>query len=173
MDMRSMIIEQHYKKQSTNLMRRATRRLRGDMHLAQEAVQETYAKALKNFNTFDMEKSNFNTWIKHILNNTVKDIMSQEALRGGNKKLDEHEDIPSTEPSADHSLSNKELLEKIAVDISEVKNPLQRQVLYLYFIKGLYPVDICKTVKRISPENAAQIASRFKQELHLKYGEAV
>lgn len=169
MDIKNMIIEQHYKRQRNHLLRRATRKFQGDRTLAEDAVQEAYAKAIKGWSTFDMEKSNFNHWMIKILGNTINDMKSIEALHGGNKRLEEAENI-SAPTDTNRNLNNNELLRKIEEDIKEVRSPLKRQVLYLSFIKGLYPVDICKTVPRMSPDNAAKIVSRYRSELHEKYG---
>jgi len=167
MNLKNMIIEQHVKTQYGNMLRFATRKFVGNNALAQEAVQETYAKALENFSTFDLEKANFNHWMKVLLRNTISDIKSIESLRGGNKSLEEAENVPAENSRVD----DQQLLDKIKVEIEKEKSPTKREVLYLYFVKGLYPVDICKTVDRMTPENAATIASRFKKDLRQMFGE--
>lgn len=172
MDIKNMMIEQHAKRFYSNLYKRAVRKFQGNHHLAQEAVQETYAKALKNFLQFEDEKSSFNHWMARILTNTIADIKAKEALHGGNKDVEEAEEVASEEAQTDSAVSNKELLAKIKMEIETERSPVKREVLKLYFLKGLYPVDICKTVGRVTPDSVAKMASRFKREISDKYGTA-
>lgn len=69
-----------YAAHGAELYRAARRSLRDD-HLAEEAVQETFLRAWRAGDRFDLELGSLRTWLFAILRNTVIDLTRAESVR--------------------------------------------------------------------------------------------
>lgn len=160
------IIEQHYRNNYPRLVGQAKNRLGGNHHLAEDAVQEAYSRAIRYLRSYDKDRS-FNSWFNMIFSNSVNAIKQQELNRGLIKDIDEIGVVAeeSFQPISDKFL----LVEKVEGFIKEVNDPGPAEVLVLYFCKGFSNKEVAEltpyTFKAVDA-----IITRFKPQLLAKYG---
>lgn len=148
-------LEQHYRENRDRYVKIATRRLSGDFGLAEDAVQNTYLRAMEFMHCFNPEIRNLSSWINAIFNNCVKDMKFQH-----NDVLVEQMDVP-----IELSLE-REMLDDVVRALNKYygsnKRLVQREVLYYFYIKQLKPNEIKMLVDKVSYDNIYKIISRFK-----------
>ena len=110
----------------------AAKRLSNNHHVAEEAVQESYVKALKYQDSFDESVASFDKWFRKIFNNVVKDVSKKERMQG------------ATEDAKDCSVEYIPNIRDILPDkINEyTDNQRDKEILYLRYIKGMPLKDI-------------------------------
>jgi RNA polymerase sigma factor (sigma-70 family) len=167
--LRNKIIERHYRANFSRLTKLMARRLGGDKHLAEEAVQEAYTRALKYFKTFDPEVKEFDIWFNTILNNATSQLKAVELHRGVMK---DNEDLEHIAEDGDKEAKAhwNQLKQKIAEDIDAIDNKTHAEVLRLHFHTGLVPSEICEIVEGVTREAAKKIIQRFRPFVLHKYG---
>lgn len=169
--MRNTIIDTHYRQNYKRLVKTIARRFGGNTHLAEEAVQEAYTKAVKYFKLFDPDKKPFNAWFTSILNNAVRDLQRQEMHRGAIKEGEELELIPDPR-NQEETTHWDEIRRHINSDIDTLSNETHQEVLELYFNKGMQPTEICEIIEGVSREAAKKIIQRFRPFILDKYAVA-
>ena len=154
-----MNIEKHYRKHRSLYVKYALARLRSTPHLAEDAVQEAYLRAIKYRNSFNSERQNFNAYFSRILDNCIKDISKLERTRGASDVDVETICAKDTEIELATSLA----------DFIEEQNETNREVLSLYY-------HLCFNSKEISQiVNKSHVAvrvylTRFRQAFRERYG---
>ncbi len=163
--LQNIIIEEHYRKNKNRLVKVVSRRLGNDQHLSEEAVQESYTRALDFFNCCDFEEKGFNGWFVTILNNVVKDVGRIERDRG--LSLDDaegHGDI-SVDVDFIEGITSNDIREEIQL----YSGGLHREILTLALINGISYSDICKITEATSEKSVKQELYRFKNYMVEKY----
>lgn len=118
-------------------------KLGGDYMLAEDIVQDSFERALKYIDTYDISIK-FSRWHSMILSNSMKKIMNEERNKGMSNKC---EITQSNEPSFDDSSAEDEdMIRRVKEIIDETysgdKNFEKRQALYMSFIMGFEPREI-------------------------------
>lgn len=156
--MRNDVIEHHFRKNYKKQVGYITNRVPNKSHaLAEEVVQEAYARALKYFDGFDPKRSAFSTWFNRILNNACSACMQEEA--GHPQEYIEEQEL---EP---HRLMEElEVPFELVVLIQEemkAKPDDRREVLHMFFNLGMKTREIAECVE-FSHTNIRQIIRRFR-----------
>ena len=74
MNQRNSLITKHYIENYKRLVKRSMWRVPNkSLALAEECVQEAYARALKYYSTFNPKQDLFNNWFEGILRNAIND----------------------------------------------------------------------------------------------------
>lgn len=141
--MRNKIVEEHYRDSYDKFVSIARNRLGGNHHLAEEAVQEAYTRAIKYWDTFEGGDKPFGNWIMSILNNVISDIRVQELHRGVVVEAEHLENMSEGEiVGLEHSAMNDQLLRLAEREIERETSPAKREVLTLHFRNQLTPKEI-------------------------------
>ncbi len=125
--------------------------------LAEEAVQETYYRALRYSHCFNEDKSTLDTWLSTILNNCVRSIMAEERGRG----LSIDAVINIEDPKLDLELAYHKL--RIKRRIERYKEGVHKDILHLYFNMDLKYKDIGLITSASSQDMTRQTIHRFKK----------
>lgn len=163
--MRNQVITEHYNLNHTRLTKVVSGRLGGSIHLAEEAVQEAYSRALTFFDkcNFDTEHG-FNGWFATILNNTVKDVSKTERNRGLN--IDE---VCESNFVDKINLHNSLSIAVISREIATLRNTLHSEVLRLALVHGMSHKDVAMVTDVSSHNTVRTILRRFKSQMISKY----
>ena len=109
-----------------------------DVHLADDAVQETFIKAYRALNAFRKESSE-KTWLTRIAVNTCRDMMRSRWVMHINRSVN-IADLP--EESAESDTEDTELMDTV------LRLPLkQREVVLLYYYQDLTMQEISETLQ--------------------------
>lgn len=136
MSKRNRALEEHYRSHYKGLVKLAARRVPDNsMALAEEAVQETYVRALKFWRTFDSSRSAMSTWMANILRNVCNNIRDSEASAGVSRSLEDDDQQP--EPERDKA--SVELLRKYITE--DMKHG---EVISLYYLHGFKSAEIAE-----------------------------
>lgn len=157
------IIEKYYHNKKKELINRVNRRV-GSRELAEDIVQEAFARALKYYDGFNPDIHEFGAWFSGILDNTTKSLVGAERSRGISVDIEVEEYAGI---SSDPYLVA--LLNEIKVMINEEADN-KKYILYLYFIQQYKPSDIVKLVPE-SYDVIKHLIQWFKIEVRHKYGE--
>lgn len=85
-------VEEHYRKNKKTYVKIIASRL-GSLprDLAEDIVQETYAKCIANLHTFTGNAFEFEKWIRKCMNNSFRDLQRDERDKGTVKTLEDEE----------------------------------------------------------------------------------
>lgn len=161
-------IEEYYRENYKGMVKRARGRLNGNIHLAEEAVQSTFVKAMTYYHGFDPAVKSFDAWINTIMNNTIRDIRQTEMTRGIVKDEEAShtlEAVPIQDPYSN------EITNKVDREIERISNKGHKYVCSLFFKMGIEPKAIKDLVEGESVSNISKILSRFRGQFVAKYGE--
>lgn len=158
---KNKVVEQHYKDNFVRYCKIANKSFGGRYDVAEDAVQDSYLRAIQYYDCFNPELRDFNVWFNTIFNNCVRDLKRQEKNRN---------EVENTDRSV---FKPQDITEDIRNDISrfiqsDFTNP-KKEVLYFYYERGLTPKEISMLMERMSVSNVWQILSRFKKEFISKY----
>lgn len=158
MSKRNELIDNHFRSNYTKLVKRMRNRVPdGSVALAEEVVQETYARAMKYFRTYDPTMSNFDTWFNSILNNVLNVCKNEEGDKGVTHTLDENtEDIRAGK-------KDKEMYTVIIAEI-DMCPPKERQILSMFFLMGFKSKDVAEFTNK-GHSNVRQIIHRFRERV--------
>ncbi len=161
--MRDQVISRHHSKNYRKLVNIASKRLNHQSFLAEEAVQEAYARALKYYELTDVES--FDGWFVAIFNNAVRDAYAREF------SIIETDDIDNTLIDKGTFECEYLLTKKFLEDeINDYPNPKHRQVLQYYYIFGFDYSDIHELVEDITLLAMRKLIQRFTEQMGEKYG---
>lgn len=152
-------IEQLYREEYKTFRKMAVRKV-GDFW-ADDAVQETFERALQYSPTYNPQLSELRTWVSRIFDSVVKKYRHTIVL----EELTEESWV--TEEGPHNTFDN--MLIDFMKDIKERKEN-QQQVLYCYFILGMRPREVVKVVPE-SLHNVNWIVQDFRREMRGRYGE--
>jgi len=127
--------------------------LKFNKQMAEDIVQEAYAKAWLNLDKYDPERGTMNTWFNRILFNTLRDYQSSTPYTVSLNENMEHDD------------ETLEYLVSVNDAIKLIKNRKHRKVLELFYISGYTSKEISEVVKGMSQSNITTVCNRFKQTL--------
>lgn len=128
-----------------------------DYHLAEDAVQETFIKAMKSYDSFNRESSE-KTWITRIAINTCKNIMRNHWFRMVQKNMDMHITAIADSPIDDFYTKNSVTgaIMKLGAD--------DRKIIVLYYYQELPVKEIAGIIGKT--QNAAlQRLNRARMKL--------
>ena len=109
-----------------------------DVHLADDAVQETFIKAYRSLNSFRKESSE-KTWLTRIAVNTCRDMMRTRWFMHVDRTVN-IADLP--EESAESDAEDTELMDTV------LRLPLkQREAVLLYYYQNLSMQEISETLQ--------------------------
>lgn len=133
--------------------------------VAEDIVQEAYARAIQYSEQFDPKRGKFTSWFNKILYNTLRDYKEEHKKRAHYKPCDNVEDAILF-----HKQSDKFFL--VEKEISKISRDKTRKVLTLYFLLGYSSKDI-EELTDYSQTNVTTITSRFRSLLIDKYGDSM
>ena len=132
-----------------------------DIHLAEDAVQETFLKAYRSMGEFRNDSSE-RTWLTRIAVNTCRDLMRSRWFRQIDRSV-KIEDLP--EPAAPADPEDTGLYETI------LRLPVkQREVVLLYFYQNLTMQEI-SDILQISVSNVYRRLESARKTLRKKLEE--
>jgi RNA polymerase sigma factor (sigma-70 family) len=125
-------VESFYRENYTVLVKIARRRVGNySIVLAEEAVQEAFARAIKYFKTY-RSASSFNDWFRRILYNTINQLKTQE-MNGG---------VTMTESEEETTTQINIIFTKEVVDLLNQCSPRDMEILNNYFFYGFKTREI-------------------------------
>ncbi len=120
-------------------------RLTGNLHTAEDVVQESLVKAARHWKSFRRDAS-FRTWLYRIVINTLQDFQAAEGRR---KPVSQHlsaQPVDQAITDPDHRLLQDELADLVAQRVSTLP-PRQREVLVLTAYEGLSIAETAATLE--------------------------
>lgn len=134
---RNKVVEDHYRANYSRLVKRIRNRTRDfTLVLPEEIVQESYAKALKYFRTFNPANQVFDAWFSTILNNTTRDVQKEERNQGATDHADVEEVVE------DVVVSDKGIIEHIG----RMPECNMKTILVMYYLYGFKTKDIAEFI---------------------------
>lgn len=150
------IVETYYRENYTALIKIARRRVGNySLVLAEEAVQEAFARALKYFKTYNHDNL-FNDWFKRILYNTINQLKTQEKNGGAT----------TTENEEETSNQGDVAFTKEIVDILNKSTPRDLEILNNYFFYGFKTREISELMN-ISHDVVRDRIRTFREKVRL------
>lgn len=120
-------------------------RLTGDLHSAEDVVQESLVKAAKYWKSFRKEAS-FRTWLYRIVINTLHDFRVVEGRRNPVSQSLSEQPVDRARTNPDQRLLQNELADVVAQQVSALP-PRQREVLVLTAYEGLSIAETAATLE--------------------------
>lgn len=128
-----------------------------DYHLAEDAAQETFIKAMRHYDSFNRNSSE-KTWLTRIAINCCKNIMRMRWFRLGRGQLEENMQTDVTDPM-EHVLERDSITS--AIQRMEVQD---RELIILYYYQELSMKEIAQVIGK--SENATiQRVNRARKKL--------
>ena len=160
------LIEESYKKNyetQVSIIQRHT----PNREMAEDIVQESYARALKYFPSYDPEKSKFNTWFNMIMFNQLREQVGSPAYKDSLHVNDDGELVEECVEVVPYE-KIQENFDLISSEIDMVNSDDTRKILDLYYLKG-YRSDQISGGLGFSQSKITSSCSRFKLKLMDKY----
>jgi len=156
---RDTVVEEHFKKYYKIVVKRAIQRVPDKSEaLAEEVVQEAYAKALKFWKAYNPERSEFVTWYNRILNGCIADCIRNEG--NGPPSLDNEDDNLEPYILDDNAWIPHAIVVQIKEGIKQQK-PDVSEVLNMFFILGMKTIDIAECTN-LGHANVRKMIQRFR-----------
>lgn len=128
-----------------------------DYHLAEDAVQETFIKAMKSYDSFQ-QKASEKTWLTRIAINTCKNIMRNRWFQIAKNNIDMHITSISSDPIDDfHKKDN------VTGAIMKL-NTKDREIIVLYYYQELSMKEIAEIIGK-TQNTASQRLNRARIKL--------
>ncbi|WP_166829446.1 RNA polymerase sigma factor [Thalassoroseus pseudoceratinae] len=141
-------------------------RLTGNLHTAEDVVQESLVKAARHWQSFRRDAS-FRTWLYRIVINTLHDFRTAEGRRQPVSQPMNSTPIDHTRSGPDHRILQEELADMVAQRVSALP-PRQREVLVLTAYEGLSIAETAATLElsEANVHSTLHIArNRLREEL--------
>ena len=129
---------------------------------AEDVVQEAFTRAITYAGGYDSSRP-LVKWFNTILNNAIRDKKSEIKMDG--MVRNSKDDDLFTDGEDDFK---KRLCSSIEREM-EGRSQSHRSIIYLYFMNGYKPREICKIVED-NIQNIYKVLGRFKLEMEVKYG---
>jgi len=152
---KNVIIETYYRENYKRLVKIARSRV-GDysLPLAEEAVQEAFARACKYYRTYDRGVP-FDGWFKKILYNAINQLKSQERDGGAVYNEDEAEaHVPQVTVA----------FTKEVIDLLNQSKERDLEILNMYFFYGFKTREVSE-VMNISHDVVRDVIRTFRKKL--------
>jgi RNA polymerase sigma factor (sigma-70 family) len=160
MSKRNELITAHYRLHYTRLVKTAIHRVPNNSRaLAEEVVQEAYARALKYYRTYN-HNNDFDKWFNGIFRNALNDCRTIEQERGCTYEYNEN--LPDLR--VDHPLKDK-LWDPTMKSIAKLQNERDKQIMVLYYQSGFTSKDISEYMG-MKHGTVRQIIIRFKDKVN-------
>ncbi len=160
MSKKNELITQHYLGNYTRLVKTAVRRVPNNSQaLAEEVVQEAYARALKYFRAYD-EKSDFNKWFNGIFRNAVNDCRTAEKEHGCT--FEYNENLHDLEPISRYQ---SDLWDTTMKSIAKIENERDRNIMVHYYMSGFSSREISEYTG-INHNTVRVIILRHKEKMN-------
>lgn len=140
-----------------------TRLTGGDFALAEDIIQEAFARAVKYLHLYDERKGLMETWFNAILFNALRDAQKQER-----NYQELHREIylfDVFDPAK--SILSPEHKEDIYLSIQAISNEKHRRVLELFYLYGYSSKEIAEIEEKMTQSNVTTIVMRFKESLKM------
>lgn len=147
------------RKQYVNMAKRFTN---NDEYLAEDIVQEAFARALDYSDSYNPKIATVETWLKSILYIAGIDHARTEINRGMTREVNEKDLIIEV----DLGKVNK-MLNEVEREIAELEGE-QRHICYLYFIRGYKPREIVEATGAKN-QTVRTLIYRLAERLREKY----
>lgn len=128
-----------------------------DYHLAEDAAQETFIKAMRHYDSFNRSSSE-KTWLTRIAINCCKNIMRMRWFRLGRGQLEENMQTDVTD-SMEHVLERDSITS--AIQRMEVQD---RELIILYYYQELSMKEIAQVIGK-SENVTIQRVNRARKKL--------
>lgn len=148
-----------YRKNRDRHLKTINRIIYSSRETAEDIVQEAYLKAYKYKDTYDSNRSEFNTWFNKILFNTLRGY--QKDFKNQPKMVDIDVDLCVDEDEQDFKHTSSKSLEE---SIDNIKNKKHKKFLILYYLLGYSAREIAET-EGTTVTNITTICNRFKKTL--------
>lgn len=142
------ILEQHYRENAHILIKRVTYRVGGNVYMAEDIVQEAYAKALRFLHHYNPEYD-YGGWFNSVLNSVLRDTQRKE--RDNGVVMD---DIP-----IDHEVEAYMAKDDL-VKLIKREHKRNRAILTMFFFDGFKTRQIAKFLE-INHQTVRTIIRRF------------
>ena len=155
--MRNETVEKFYRKNYDRLIKYARSRVGGySLPLAEDAVQEAFARALRYYRAFNERNGTFEEWFSGILRNTINYI----------KSIEQNQGITRTEEQAvvNDKRMKAVILSKEIIDELKHVSDRDRSVFEAYFFYGLKTREISE-IMPISHSNVRYLISKFREKM--------
>lgn len=150
---------EHYKKSYNRLVKRTQNRVPNrSIHLAEECVQEAFARAWRYLKAFDSNKDIFEKWFEGILRNVINDCRETETNLGITKE------IPEEYPAISVSKEDKAKV-TLMMKLIELKSGPHQEVLKLFFVHGFKTREISSYLN-MNHSNVRQIIFKFRDSVN-------
>lgn len=126
-----------------------------DPSIAQDAVQETFLKAYRAYDSF-REESKERTWLMSIAINTCRDMNRSAWLRHIDKRITP-EDIPLAAPENEDALALAEAIRRLPAR--------HRDVILLYYYQDMTIQEVAKAL-HAAPSTILKRLNQAKDKLH-------
>jgi len=148
------IIEAYYRENYNQLVKIARRRVGGySLWLAEEAVQESFARAMKYFKAYN-ERDDFDRWFKRILYNRINDIKTQEKDRG----------VTTNESEEETSNQGDVAFTKEILDLLYKQEPRNLEILNMYFFYGFKSREVAELMT-VSHDVVRDVVRTFRKRV--------
>lgn len=155
-------IEHYYRESYPKKVKLISRILRGDMTLAEDVVQEAFARAIRFKKSFNPSRGTLDKWFNSILFNSLHSIQSENKgiIHVSTDRL-----TPQDVLEEDQLSSRPDLDNYISSCIKQVTNSSHRRILELFFLMGYTSKEISQIEYKISQTNVTTIVMRFRDKL--------
>jgi len=153
MENKKQLLEAHYRKDYSKLVKTTSYRLGNDRALAEDVVQEAYSVALRYLKSFNPQYD-FGGWFDRILTNTLIRTKRLEQDKGVVK--DNDYPIPH---EGDNYLAKRQLRELI-----QLEKPRNHDLLHMFFFEGFNARQISDFLG-IKHDSVRQIVNRFRDKV--------
>lgn len=148
------IIEVYYRENYNQLVKIARRRVGNySLWLAEEAVQESFARAMKYFKAYN-ERDNFDSWFKRILYNRINDVKTQEKDRG----------VTTNESEEETSNQGDVAFTKEILDLLGKQEPRNLEILNMYFFYGFKSREVAELMQ-VSHDVVRDVVRTFRKRV--------
>lgn len=158
MSKRNRLVEEHYRKNYSRLVKVMTRRVPNQSSaIAEEVVQDAYWAAMYYFRSYNPNKSGFATWFEKILRNACNKARSSEGPVT-------YSIIDDETPTLSVNKNERELLHLIREDIN-IETGYERDVLIMFYYNGFKTIEIAEFLNK-SHTAIRQVIFRWRNKMH-------
>lgn len=155
-------IEGHFRNNHERFTKRFTRYF-SSKERGEDVVQSCYTNALTYWSTAPKDDTEFEKWIRTILNNSGKKNHKEEMLHGATNKEEQAEEETSTP-----SITIPRIIINEVTALIEAKDQPDRTVLKLAMLEGWKPADITDVVD-YKLATIRDVIFKFRKEIKEKF----